>query len=106
MYGDLAGNWRNLEFARRFVPVVGLEEMRRKPEEFEEDALAHFILSITSGILRQGLSFKAFDDSSSGIRVRLVDKNIEIELTDKSIASLLLQHLQPRFRAFLEGIVK
>ena len=29
-----------------------------------------------------------------------------IHLTDEAIAALLLEHLQPRFRAILEGIVK
>ena len=36
----------------------------------------------------------------------MVKGNIKIDLTDEAIAALLLQHLQPRFRAVLEGIVK
>jgi len=36
----------------------------------------------------------------------VVKGNITIDLTDEAIAALLLQHLQPRFRAVLEGIVK
>ncbi len=30
---------------------------------------------------------------------------VELELTDQAISRLLLQHLQPRFRALIEGIV-
>jgi V/A-type H+-transporting ATPase subunit E len=41
-----------------------------------------------------------------GIRLRLVDHDVTLELTDKAVASLILQHLQPRFRALIEGIVK
>jgi len=36
----------------------------------------------------------------------MVDKDISLDLTDEAIAALLLEHLQPRFRAILEGIVK
>jgi V/A-type H+-transporting ATPase subunit E len=86
--------------------VVGLEDLRRRPEKFEQDTLTHFVRSLTGGMLRKGVVFKASDDISAGIRVRLTDRNIEIDLTDESVAALLLEHLQPRFRALLEGIVK
>jgi V/A-type H+-transporting ATPase subunit E len=45
-------------------------------------------------------------DVADGIQVRLVDKEIILDLNDQTIADLLLAHLQPRFRALLEGIVK
>jgi V/A-type H+-transporting ATPase subunit E len=45
-------------------------------------------------------------ETRPGIRIRLVDRDVEIDLTDASVAALLLQHLQPRFRAFLEGMVR
>ena len=86
--------------------VVGLEDLRRRPEKFEQDTLTHFVRSLTGGMLRKGIVFKASEDISAGIRVRLTDRNIEIDLTDESVATLLLEHLQPRFRAMLEGIVK
>ena len=34
------------------------------------------------------------------------DEDIVLDLTDEAVAGLLLLHLQPRFRAILEGIVK
>jgi V/A-type H+/Na+-transporting ATPase subunit E len=38
--------------------------------------------------------------------IRLEDNAMMIEFTDKAVATLLLKHLQPRFRALLQGIVK
>jgi V/A-type H+-transporting ATPase subunit E len=86
--------------------VVGIEELRRKPEEIKEGTLSHFVMAMAHNLLREGITFKASDDMSSGVQIRLIDNNIDIQLTDKAIASLLLEHLQPRFRALLEGIVK
>jgi V/A-type H+-transporting ATPase subunit E len=40
-----------------------------------------------------------------GIRVRLKDEELELDLSDRAIADLLLEHLQPRFRAVMEGQV-
>jgi V/A-type H+-transporting ATPase subunit E len=36
----------------------------------------------------------------------MVDKDITLDLTDQAVADFLLQHLQPRFRAVFEGVVK
>ena len=33
--------------------------------------------------------------------VRVVDQNVEIDLTEEAIADLLNQHLLPRFRAIM-----
>lgn len=86
--------------------VVGLEELRRKPEELEQGPLSHFVFGVARELLRQGVTFKAAEDETGGIRVRLVEQQVQVELTDRAIAALLLEHLQPRFRAFVEGIVK
>jgi V/A-type H+-transporting ATPase subunit E len=42
----------------------------------------------------------------NGLRVRLVDKEVILDLSDRAVADAILEHLQPRFRALLEGIVK
>ena len=57
-------------------------------------------------MLRAGVTFSAADDMTAGLRVRVQDKDVTFDLTEAAVAGLLLQHLQPRFRAILEGIVK
>jgi V/A-type H+/Na+-transporting ATPase subunit E len=86
--------------------VVGLEELRRHPEELKEGTLSHFVLTVAQKLLREGVSFGRGEDNHTGIRLQLTDHDLEVELTDEAVATLLLEHLQPRFRALLEGIVK
>lgn len=86
--------------------LVGLEELRRKPLELREGSLSHFVLSVAGNVLAEGVTFGVAEDDARGIRLYLEDKNVQIELTDEAVAALLLQHLQPRFRAILEGTVK
>ncbi len=86
--------------------VVGLEELRRRPEELREGPLTKYVLGLTGEMLREGVTLYASEDRALGIRIEVEDKNIVLDLTEEAVAALLLQHLQPRFRAILEGIVK
>ena len=71
-----------------------------------EGELSGFIFGVEGAVLREGVRFAPSDDPQVGVSVRLIDKDIKIDVTDKACASLLLDHLQPRFRAILEGVVK
>jgi len=86
--------------------VIGLEDLRRRPEELTEGALSSFIYGIQGQLLRDGVQFTVADESQAGIRVRLLERDINIDVTDQAVAALLLEHLQPRFRAIMEGVVK
>jgi V/A-type H+-transporting ATPase subunit E len=86
--------------------VMGLEQLSRDPEQLEQGKLTHFVRLVSADMLREGVSFRGADDIEGGIRLRLVDQDVTLELTNRAVASLILQHLQPRFRALIEGIVK
>ena len=86
--------------------VAGLEELRKDPAELQKGAATRYVLGLTDEMLRDGVTFSASDEVEAGVRIRIAEGDITIELTDEAIAALLLQHLQPRFRAVLEGIVK
>lgn len=86
--------------------VMGFEQLSRDPEQLEQGELTHFVQLVSADMLRAGVSFRVAQDIEGGIRLRLVDHDVTLELTDKAVASLILQHLQPRFRALIEGIVK
>ena len=86
--------------------LVGLEELRRNPLELREGSLSHFVLSLAGNVLAEGVTFGVTGDDARGICLYLKDKDVTIDLTDEKVAALLLQHLQPRFRAILEGTVK
>ncbi len=96
------------QLAKLLLPedVVGLEQLRRDPEEVKEGTLSHFVATVTKDMLREGLEIGTRDDQVAGIRIQLQEEDIEIELTDQAIADLLLRHLVPRFRAIMEGIIQ
>ncbi|MCR9292184.1 MAG: hypothetical protein NXI32_05660 [bacterium] len=85
--------------------VQGLEQLRREPEELKQGSLSHFVAGITQDMLREGITVSQ-GEHDSGIRVQLQNSDVEIELSDRSIADLLLKHLVPRFRAIMEGIIQ
>ena len=86
--------------------VIGIEELSQDPEALEKGELTEFLRLITRKLGREGITFGVAKEDRGGLRVKLKDKDIELDFSDQAIAEVLLQHLQPRFRALLEGIVK
>lgn len=86
--------------------AVGLDELRAKPESLKEGTLAHFVAAAAGDMLRKGVTFTRAEDEAGGIRARLGDRGVTLDLSDAAVAEALLAHLQPRFRALLEGVVK
>ncbi len=84
--------------------VIGVDELRESPELMKEGGLLDFAQKRASKMLEDGVSFSV--GAKDGIGFRLKDKDVEVELTEEAVATVLLKHLQPRFRALLEGIVK
>ena len=84
--------------------VIGTKELMDRPEELE-GKLSEYAKAIASAAWREGIVVNTMEDGGRGIRVRLLDDDLEIDLTDEAIAQLLLKHLQPRFRAVLTGMI-
>lgn len=85
--------------------VVGLDELRRNPEGIKPGSLMHFVAATAGDMLREGVVFARNEQAEGGIRVKLKDSGVSIDLTDRAVAEQLLAHLQPRFRALIEGAV-
>ena len=102
-----------LEVARRSVPDDPQVEMRIlipsqhmeavELSNLQSDAaagsMAHFVLGLCGDVLRDGITFAALESKSSGIRVQLVDQDVELDLTDEALSVVLMRFLAPRFRA-------
>ncbi|HMO28022.1 hypothetical protein [Enterovirga sp.] len=86
--------------------AVGLDDLRRRPEELVEGSLVHFAAASAGAMLREGVTLARSEDEEGGIRLQLLDRGVSIDLTDKAVAQIILSHLQPRFRAMLEGIIR
>ncbi len=84
--------------------VASVDEVQKDPALLGAgDALGQLVRGGAVELLREGVSFGSASDGSGGITVVLKDKGVQVDLTDKAVAAVLLSHLQPRFRALLEG---
>lgn len=109
---EIAGRQREVleegEEVEVLLPRKALEvdELRKQSGELQGGELTDLVLGITDAMLRDGVTIRVADEDIEGISARLVDEEIQVEVTADAVASLLLEHLQPRFRALLEGIVR
>ncbi|XWN31119.1 MAG: V-type ATP synthase subunit E family protein [Devosia sp.] len=85
--------------------IVGVDAIRENPDDIRSGTLTKFVLGLTQDMLAEGVTLHAADDLQGGIRARRADGVIELDLSDEAIASLIMQHLQPRFRAVMEGVI-
>jgi V/A-type H+-transporting ATPase subunit E len=85
--------------------IVTVEDLKRNPGELQ-GKLTELVKGIAQVTWREGVTFKALDPDSKGIRVHVTDKDLDIDLTAKSVADILLEHMQPRFRALMQGIIQ
>lgn len=86
--------------------VVGIDDLRKNPDELQHGELSRFAASLAGGLLRRGIRFEVAEDERLGLLIKLKEGATVIDFSDASVAALLLQHLQPRFRALLQGIIK
>jgi V/A-type H+/Na+-transporting ATPase subunit E len=86
--------------------LVGTDDLRSNTEELQDGALSHFVGALAADLLRAGVKFEVSDELSNGLLLKLKDDNIVIDFTDEAVATLLLEHLQPRFHALMEGIIQ
>ncbi|MBG6164662.1 V/A-type H+-transporting ATPase subunit E [Labrenzia sp. EL_195] len=85
--------------------VVTFEELKQSPEAVEPGTLTHFVIALAGEALRGGVTFSTAP-GFAGIKVKLTDRDVSIDLTEESVATLLKRHLQPRLRAVMEGVLR
>ncbi len=85
--------------------IVTFEELKQSPEAVEPGTLTHFVIALAGEVLRKGVTFSS-GSGFDGIKVKLTEKDVTIDLTDEAIAGLLTKHLQPRLRAIMEGVLR
>jgi V/A-type H+-transporting ATPase subunit E len=81
--------------------IVSDDEARKLAEAGEPDELTKFVQGMIGELLREGVSMRLGNQNQNGITVRVIDQNVEIDLTDETITELLARHLLPRFRAVM-----
>lgn len=78
----------------------GAEELTAEGKE----QLHHFILGVSGEMLREGVLLQTPGNIDGGVRVRLANEELDIDLSTKAISELLLKYLIPRFRAIVQGV--
>jgi V/A-type H+-transporting ATPase subunit E len=109
---EVAGNTKNTINEKQNINILlpvhtlGLEELREDPDALKDSPLTEFVFGLTKQMLEEGVSFSASNEVSNGLKIQLEKQSVILDLTEKAVSELLLQHLQPRFRAILEGVIK
>ncbi|MEO1312633.1 MAG: hypothetical protein AAFV27_02025 [Pseudomonadota bacterium] len=86
--------------------VVGPDAIRENADDIQSGQLTKFVLGLSQKMFAEGVTLHASDEFQGGIRAKLNEDDILLDLSDEAIAALLMQHLQPRFRAVLEGVIR
>lgn len=86
--------------------ALGAADLKDDADELEAGPLSDFVRGVAGDLVRKGVTFSPSPDFAAGARIFLEDDDVMIDLSDEAVSTMLGQHLQPRFRAILEGIVK
>jgi len=98
-------NKENISILLPNIPV-GVDELKNNPKALETGSLTHFSAAIAADMLRAGVVVQTSDEVEHGLIIKLGDEGLVVDFTEEAISALLLEHLQPRFRVLLQGIVK
>jgi len=83
--------------AKILVPRHLRDEVPPELEEF----LRRSALAVSADVLRNGIELIPSSKVRGGARVRLVDDELEIDLTDEALSEMMLTLLLPRYRRIL-----
>ncbi len=81
--------------------VITETQAREQYASGHADALTDLVKDLVGDDLREGLTISLGSKQQCGVSIRIVDENVEIDLTDETITDLLARHLLPRFRAIM-----
>ena len=70
------------------------------PPELEE-FLHSTAVALSADVLRKGIELIPSNEFHAGARVRLVDDDLEIDLSDEAVSEMMLKLLLPRYRRIL-----
>ena len=83
------------------LEAVDEEAVRERIRDGEEDTLNDFVAGLMGDSVRDGITIKLKDDDETGLRIRVVNEDVQIDLTEEALSEFIAQHLLPRFRALI-----
>ena len=84
--------------------IVDLETLKADPEEHQNRPLSQLVKQWAVTLVDHPIQIKT--EKISGFRVTISEYGVELNLTGEQIETLLLEHLRPRFRALIEGVIR
>ena len=81
---------------------VSEQDLQNELKDVQPGSLAAFVLGLTADLLREGLEFTVSHDNDSGVKIQIVEDDVQLELTDQTITTVLLEYLVPRYRAIMQ----
>jgi V/A-type H+-transporting ATPase subunit E len=89
----------------RILVSASLADQGDEAAREQAKEVAHEVtLGISADMLREGIELVAETNEHRSVRVQLVGEDVELDLSEKAVAELLLAHLLPRYRAITEGV--
>lgn len=82
------------------------EDIKKNADDIQHGKLTKYVLGLTAEMLREDVTLHVADDLKEGIRMRSDGEGVVLDLSDAAVGSVLLEHLQPRFQAVLEGVIR
>ncbi len=90
--------------------LLNVQEIRQDPGKATEGPLAELAFALREEVLKDGIQFRPLSkggrQADGGFRVASEQGQVQIDISDKAIAELLLSYLQPRFQAMLDGVIR
>ncbi|MCG8669960.1 MAG: hypothetical protein MI867_11145 [Pseudomonadales bacterium] len=88
--------------------LMGEMQPHSKDEKLNEEvsaALIQFVSEHGAQLLEKGVEIEVLGDPQASLRLQLKEQNAEVVLNDRTVSALILQHIQPRFKTLLEGLM-
>ncbi|CUK11564.1 V-type ATP synthase subunit E [Shimia thalassica] len=82
------------------------EDIKKNADDIQHGKLTKYVLGLTAEMLREDVTLHVADDLKEGIRMRSDGEGVVLDLSDAAVGSVLLEHLQPRFQAVLDGVIR
>lgn len=81
--------------------IVPEQDIIQKLEAGEQEHLTEFVKGLIGQEIREGVNIALDTQGLNGFQVRVVEQDVEIDLTEEAVSDLLGRHLLPRFRAIM-----
>ena len=67
--------------------------------------LPQLLTTVLTELMSKGVTVLASSELADGCQLQYQDGTVTVDLNDEVLATVLMAHLQPRFRAILDGVV-